>query len=165
MAGVLTFDQYIGGPDDMVIEQSFPSNQKSVVYNFDQDVSGWTFEADYQAIVVDTLAFDRYTSEPNFANSTVIGYFPKTEITGGNVPAAVSATDGTVKVTFPANMYTGGIFPDARNNVVIVVVSFTWTTDDTPTQSQSHRWAFIQAWEPDVPMSDPADEATYTAIA
>ena len=165
MAGVLSFDQYIGGPDELIIEQSFPSNQKSVVYNFDQDITGWTFESDYQALVIDTLAFDRITGDPNFANSSVIGYFPKTEVTGSTVPTALSVGDGTVKVTFPSQMYSGAIYPDARSNVVIVVFSFTWTTADTPSQSQSHRWAFIQAWEPDVNMGNPADELTYTAIA
>ena len=43
MAGVLTFDQYIGGADQLIIEQAFPSTQRSVVYNFDRDIAGWTF--------------------------------------------------------------------------------------------------------------------------
>jgi len=164
MAGVLTFDQYVGGPDEMVIEQAFPSNQRSVVYGFDQDVSGWTFEADYQALVVDSVSFNRYTGEPNFANSSVIGYFPKVDISGANEPTVINTTDGTVKVTFPAQMYTGAVYPDARSNVVVVVFSFTWTDAQTPAQTTSHRWAFVQAWEPDVAVGNPVDEADYTAI-
>ena len=67
MAGVLTFSQYVGGADQLIIEQAFPSTQRSVVYNFDRDITGWTFSADYQTLVVDSVTFNRYTGEPNFA--------------------------------------------------------------------------------------------------
>jgi hypothetical protein len=59
MAGVLTFDQYIGGADQLIIEQAFPSTQRSVVYNFDRNITGWTYSADYQTLVVDEIAFNR----------------------------------------------------------------------------------------------------------
>lgn len=163
-AGVLTFDQYIGGPDDLIVEQSFPSTQRSVVYNFAQDITGWTFAADYQTLVVDTVTFNRYTGQPNFANSIVIGSFPKVEVAGGLVPQIINAANGTVKVTFPSEMYGGQLLPDARLNVPIVVFSFTWTINTTPTQTFSHRWAFIQCYEPDVPIGDPTLQAGYTPI-
>lgn len=164
MAGVLTFAQFVGGADQLVLKQDFPSSQNSLIYNFEQNISGWTFEADYQVIVVDSLAYDRYTSEPNFANSTVIGSFAKQEITGGNAPVVIDAATGTVKFTIPANMYTGPLIPDARKNVPIAVLGFTWTTADTPTQTATHRWAVIQNWEPDVVIGDPTTDLGYTAL-
>lgn len=164
MAGVLTFEQYLGGADQLIIEQAFPSTQRSVVYNFDRDITGWSFSADYQTIVVDSIAFNRYTGAPNFANSKVIGYFPKVDIAGANAPVAINTGTGTVKVTFPANMYTGPIVPDARKNIPIVVFGFTWTINSVPNQILTHRWAFIQAYEPDVAIGDPTQDPGYTAF-
>ena len=165
MAGVLTFDQYIGGADQLIIEQAFPSTQRSVVYNFDRDITGWTFSADYQTIVVDQIGFNRYTGAPNFANSTVIGSFAKVDIAPGpNAPEIINAATGTVKVTFPANMYTGPIIPDARKNVPIVVFGFTWNINSTPAQILTHRWAFIQCYEPDVVIGDPVEDPGYTPL-
>ena len=165
MAGVLTFAQFVGGADQLILKQDFPSSQSSLIYNYNQDITGWTFEADYQVIVVDSVAYDRYTGEPNFANSTVIGSFPKAEITGPTAPSVVDAASGTVKFTIPADMYTGALFPDARRNVPIAVLGFTWTTADSPTQTQTHRWAVVQSYEPDVTIGDPTLEADYTALA
>jgi hypothetical protein len=153
--GVLTFDQYIGGPDQVIIEQAFPSTQRSVVYNYDRNITGWTFSADYQTIVVDTISFNRYTGAPNFANSIVIGSFAKVDISGALEPSIINAATGTVKVNFPAQMYTGPIIPDARKNVPIVVFGFTWNIASTPTQILTNRWAFIQCYEPDVTIGDP----------
>lgn len=164
MAGVLTFDQYIGGADQLIIEQAFPSTQRSVVYNFDRDITGWTFAADYQTIVVDSIAFNRYTGAPNFANSTVIGSFAKVDITGPLAPEVINAAVGTVKVTFPAEMYSGPIIPDARKNVPIVVFGFTWNIATTPTQTFTHRWAFIQCYEPDVALGDPTTDPGYNPL-
>jgi hypothetical protein len=61
-------------------------------------------------------------------------------------------------------MYTGPLVPDARKNVPITVVGVTWTTDDTPTQTNTHRWAIVQSWEPDVVVGDPTTDAGYTAF-
>jgi hypothetical protein len=163
--GVLSFKQFIGGADQLILKQDFPSSQSSLIYNYEQDISGWTFSADFQTIVVDSLAYDRYTGDPNFANSTVIGSFPKQEITGPTAPAVIDAASGTVKFTIPADMYTGPIIPDARKNVPICVLGFTWTTSDSPTQTQTHRWAVVQSYEPDVELGDPTLEADYTALA
>ena len=166
MAGVLTFEQYLGGADQLIIEQAFPSTQRSVVYNFDRDITGWTFSADYQTIVVNQIAFNRYTGAPNFANSEVIGYFPKVDIAAGpNAPVAINTATGTVKVTFPANMYTGPIVPDARANIPIVVFGFTWNINSTPNQILTHRWAFIQCYEPDVQIGDPTTDPDYTPFS
>lgn len=164
MAGVLNFEQYIGGPDQVKVEQIFPSTQRTFVYDFDRDITGWTFAADYQTIVVDTVQFNRNTGQPNFSNSRVIGSFPKVEVTGTYVPAVINASAGTIKVHVPTQMYSGAIVPDARQNVPITVFAFTWTDNSTPPQINTHRWAFVQSWEPDVPVGDPTLEATYTAI-
>ena len=164
MAGVLSFSDYIGGPDQVVAAQSFPSDSKVYLYNFGVNISGWTFSADYQTLVVDTITFNRYTGEPNFANSSVIGSFAKQELTGANAPEVVSAAAGTVNLLIPSNMYTGPMIPDARLNVPIVIVAFTWTNDDSFPITQTHRWAFVQAWEPDVTIGDPTAAGGYTPL-
>lgn len=164
MAGVLSFKEFIGGADQIVLKQDFPSSSKNLAYNFAQDVTSWTFSADYQAIVVDTLTYNSITGEPNFSSSKVIGSFPKVEITGGDVPAVTSAAAGLVRYTLPDGMYTGPLVPDARKNVVIVIVSNSWQTNDTPAQFSSHRFAIIQSYEPDVTIGDPTAESNYTAF-
>lgn len=163
-SGILNFQQYIGGPDQVKVEQIFPSNQKTLVYDFDRSVSGWTFSADYQTLVVDTIAFNRSTGQPNFSNSTVIGSFAKVDLTGGDAPAVQDAATGIVHVYFPANMYTGPIVPDARVNVPITVFAVTWTDAESPANINTHRWALIQCWEPDVTVGDPKSDAGYTAL-
>ena len=164
MPGVLNFDQYIGGPDQVKVEQIFPSNQKTLIYDYDKDITGWTFVADYQTLVVDSISFNRNTGQPNFANSRVIGSFAKVEVTGANAPAVQNAATGLVKVHLPAGMYSGPIIPDARQNVPITVFSLTWTDDSTVSQINSHRWALIQCWEPDVTVGDPTLAAGYSAL-
>jgi hypothetical protein len=59
-------------------------------------------------------------------------------------------------------MYTGALIPDARKNVPITIVGITWTTADSPSQVNSHRWAFIQCYEPDVAIGNPILETNYT---
>lgn len=164
MAGILNFDQYIGGPDQIKVEQVFPSNQRTLVYNFNQDITGWTFVADHQTLVVDSVQFNRNTGQPNFSNSNVIGSFAKVDLTGDVAPSIVDAAIGTVKVVLPAGMYAGPILPDARQNVPITVFSLTWSDDSTPAQINSHRWALIQCYEPDVTIGDPVLAVGYTPI-
>lgn len=163
MAGVLTFQQFIGGPDEVKVEAIFPSTQKTLVYNFGTDITDWSFEVDHQTLVVDTLGYDRYTSEPNFANSKVIGYFAKAEVDPSNI-TVVDAATGVVNITIPAGMYDGAILPDARKNVPLTVVGVTWSTGATPASINTHRWVYIQNWEPDVAVGDPTDEVGYTAV-
>lgn len=163
-AGVLSFSDYIGGPDEVIAEQAFPSDQKSYRYDFGINITGWTFTADYQTIVVDEISFNRYTGQPNFSNSNVIGTFAKAELTGNSAPQVVSASAGTVDLRIPAGMYTGPILPDARQNVPVTVVALTWSTADTFAQINTHRWAMVQCWEPDVVAGDPTLAAGYTAI-
>jgi hypothetical protein len=165
MPGILNFQQFVGGPDSVVCEQTFPSTQKTVVVNFQRDISDFTFSADYQTLVVDTVKFNRNTGQPNFGDSTVIGSFPKFETTGSFVPSVINATSGTVAVHFPAGMYDGPIIPDARANVPVTVYSLTWSDNSTtPAQVNSTRWALVQSYEPDVTVGDPTGAVDYTAL-
>ena len=164
MAGVLNFSNYIGGADNLQIEQTFPSNQRTVVYDFGQDITGWNFHLDYQTIVADSIAFDRVTGEPNFSSTKVIGTFVKGVISTSTYVNVLNANSGTVAITFPAQLYTGPILPDARSHNPITVVGVTWTDTGTPSTSDTHRWAFIQNWEPGVISSDPVLDSGYTSI-
>lgn len=163
MAGVLRFSDYLSGPDNIVIEEIFPSTKRTYQYNFNQDITGWTWGLDVQSIVVSPVTWDRYQGEPNFSNSQVIGYFPKQTLsTDATTVNVVDAATGRVNLTIPADLYTGAIVPDARNKVVISIVGFTWTTAETPSQTNTHRWAFIQCYEPGVTIGDPTLELDYT---
>ena len=160
MAGVLDFQQYVGGADQIKCEQWFPSNRRTLIYNFQQDITGWTFAARFQTLVVDQVAFNRYTGQPNFANSTIVGSFGEQDMTtfdgGAYVPTVLSAETGTVRVYHPKDMYTGPIIPDARKNVPIVVISFQWTDTNSPVANiNQHRFALVQAWEPGIDPGDP----------
>jgi hypothetical protein len=170
MAGVLNFSQYLGGPDNINIEQTFPSTQRTLQYNFAYNVTNWTWRVDQQTIVVDTMTFDRVTGTPNFANSRVIGYFPEqnilnTDVADSDYLTVENIVSGVVNITLPTEMYTGPILPDARANVPITVVSVEWTDAGTPPQINSHRWAFIQCWEPTVTPGDPTLTTTSNYIS
>jgi hypothetical protein len=170
MAGVLNFSQYLGGPDQVNIEQVFPSDQRTLQYNFGVNVTNWNWQVEQQVIVVDTVTFDRNTGAPNFATSTVIGYFPSsvildTSITSSQFLTVLNSAAGVVNITLPKNMYPGPIIADARKNVPINVVSVQWTDAGTPAQIASHRWAFIQCWEPGVSPLDPTTYVNYTPAA
>ena len=154
-AGVLNFAQYLGGADNIQIEQIFPSTQRTLNYQFPQSIAGWTFLVDHQTIVVDTVSFDRNTGQPNFANSNVIGYFTATTLSTSTYVNVTNAAGGLVSITIPGNMYTGPILPDARQNVPITIVGVTWRDASSPVQVNTHRWAFIQSWEPGVTPGDP----------
>lgn len=164
MAGVLTLSQYLGGPDQVIVQQSFPSDSRTFQYDFGRDITGWTFQSDYQTLIIDSIAFNRFTGEPNFANSRVIGYFPKVEISGASAPTVISALTGLVRVNLPANMYSGPLLPDARRNVPLVIVGVTWTDTSSPPQTQTNRWALVQSWEPDVPPGDPITHTGFVAL-
>ena len=164
MAGVLSFSDYLGGPDNIQVEQIFPSTKRTFAYNFNQDITGWTWGLDAQTLVVNPVTYDR-NGIPNFSSSLVIGFFAKQELAVDSTTInIVNAALGTVNITIPANLYTGPIIPDARKNVPITIVGVTWTTADTPTQTNSHRWAFIQCYEPDVSIGNPILDNGYTAL-
>lgn len=163
-AGVLNFAQYLGGPDNVQVEQIFPSTQRILNYNFARSITSWVFHIDYQTLVVDTVSFDRATGEPNFANSSIIGYFPGSVISTATYVSVTDTVNGLVNITIPGNLYTGPILPDARANVPITVVGVTWTDNSTPVQTNTHRWGFIQNWEPGVTPGSPASSSTFVSI-
>ena len=161
---ILDFKSYIGGADNVVVEEMTPSTQKTFNYNYGQSVSSYTFAADMQTIVVDTLAYDRVTGDPNFADSNILGSFANSEIAGSNIDDSDKA-NGNIKFTIPAQRYQGNIIPDARANVPITVVSFRWTdTSITPNTTEQHRFAILERFEPDVVIGNPTLSAGFTAI-
>ena len=164
MAGVLSFSDYLGGPDNIQVEQIFPSTKRTFNYNFNTNITGWSWGLDAQTLVVNPVTYDR-NGIPNFSSSLVIGFFAKQELAVDTTTInIVNAALGTVNITIPANLYTGPIIPDARKNVPITIVGVSWTTADTPTQVNTHRWAFIQCYEPDVSIGNPILDAGFTAL-
>jgi len=167
MAGVLTVGQWLGGPDNVKVESTFPSTQKTYQYNFNGNITGWVFKLDYQTVVVDTISYTR-DGEPNFTDSQVIGFFPKGVAATATYINVVSTSLGTVNVTHPSGLYPedNGILPDSRKNVPLLVVSLQWTTNDTPPVTNIHRMAKILAWEPGVLAQDPTTITTtnYTSV-
>jgi hypothetical protein len=164
MAGILTLGMWLGGPDDVKVESTFPSTVKTYAYNFARSVSGWDFKLDYQTVVVDTISYDRNTGAPNFANSQVIGYFPGGTVSTATYINVVSTSSGIINVTHPAALYTGAILPDARANSPLLVMSFTWSDNMVPAQVNTHRMAKILAWEPEVTPNNPINSAGFVSL-
>ena len=187
-SGVLSFSDYIGGPDNINLLQVFPSDQRIYTYDFGTDASSFKFALDFQTLVVDPITFGR-DGTPNFTNSETIGYFPKVDLHGTAGGFAVAAADfapatdngqasaGTyvktvtgfpnkVQVLYPAAMYIGPIVPDARSKVCLTVVSFSWANGATTTKAEinNFRFGFLQCYEPDAPIGDPTGAAGFTAI-
>lgn len=166
MAGVLTLGQWLGGPDNVKVESTFPSSQKSYAYDFGQNITGWTFKLDYQTVVVDTITYTR-DGEPNFADSRVIGYFPSGVVSTATYISVTSPVSGNVKVTHPGGLYpeANGILPDSRQNVPLLVMSLAWTDTNTPPVTNIHRVAKILAWEPGVLPQDPTTLTTTNFVS
>ena len=164
---LLDFKSFVGGADNVVVEEQFPSTTKTYSYDFDTDISTYTFDAWSQTVVVDVVTYDRNTGEPNFTDSSIIGYF------GGGTGTQIAASNftnngvaGTVDFTIPADLYTGPIIPNARINVPISVVTFEWTNLNgaLPSIVESHRWVLMQRWESTVSPADPILDADYIPI-
>lgn len=165
MASLLDFSQYIGGQDNIQTEVTFPSSQKTVVYDFQQNISGWTFKLEYQTVVVDTISYDRNTGAPNFASSSIIGTFPGGVVSTSTYINVLNESSGTVAVTLPGDLYNGPIIPDARNHTPITIFGFTWSNGGTPPQIDTHRWAMLLSYEPGVEPGDPILDPNYTPIS
>lgn len=164
---LLSFSQYLGGADNVKILEMFPDDQRTFTYDYGTDVSGYTFTADYQSILLDTVTYDRSTGQPNFAETTVSGYFTNT----ANVDASTfiddsSASTGIVTLTIPAQRYTGNVIPNARENVVATVLSFEWQTGETPPQKQRHRWCIFERYDPKVGRNpgNPQNESDFVLL-
>ena len=114
MAGrLLSFSQYLGGSNNVVISEVFPSTQKTFQYDYPANIAAYNFTMESQTIVVDSLSYDLNTGNPNFTNSNVVGVFANTTITTSGNVVPVSNADGTVNITIPADLYTGPIEPHA----------------------------------------------------
>ncbi len=84
---------------------------------------------------------------------------------GAATKVTPDAASGRSDFTIPKNRYTGNIIPDARANVAITVVGFSWTnTGVTPNTTDGHRWAIIERYEPDVTPGNPRDEAGFITL-
>ncbi len=96
---LLSFSQYLQGGDNVKVEEMFPSTQKTFTYNYGTDVSGYTFEADYQPIVIDSMTYNTNDGQPNFTSSSVLGSFANAEIAGSNIVTTDAAT-GIIKFLY-----------------------------------------------------------------
>jgi hypothetical protein len=161
---VLSFSNYLQGADNVQVIELFPSSQPTYTYDFNASISSYTFEADYQTIIIDEMSYSTADGTPNFTTSTVLGSYANATVGGANINV-IDAGAGTVALTIPKNRYTGNITPDARTNVPITILSFRWTdTGVTPNTTDSHRWAIIERFEPDVTIGNPTLGTGYTVI-
>ena len=156
----LSFKQYLGGADNVQMIEMLPEHQKTFTYDFNTNITGWTFSANYSTLVVDALTYNVNTGEPNFAASKVIGYLGASSTVIPTSPNIVvtDASTGIVNFTIPQYRYaqTGWIYPDARTNVIISIVEFAWAnTGFTPNVIDSHRWAIIERYTSDNVAGDP----------
>jgi hypothetical protein len=171
MGRLLDFSQYLGGPDDVEVIEMFPRQQKKFQYNFGANVSTYTFSADKQTLVLDTVTYDRDTGNINFTDTNVIGYFNNTANIGtsnANVSSSYidrsQSSTGIVTFTIPEQRYTGTILPNARENVVLTVVGFEWQDASTPPRKELHRWAIVERWEPGVTIGDPTLDSNFVKL-
>jgi hypothetical protein len=155
---LLDFADYIGGPDTIVIEM-FPRMQRKYTYNFGANVSAYQFSADYQSIVLSSVTYDRVTGDPNFTDTTILGYFANVGTVGSAYISNAAASTGVVEFTIPENRYTGKIVPNARDKVVATCVTFQWSQSTANTAiKDAHRFLVLERWEPGVTPGDPTTE-------
>ena len=161
---LLSFKNYIGGADNVQVEEVFKDTSKTFLYSYGKDITNYNFELSQQTIVVDSLTYDRTTNLPSFTDSKVIGSFANAEISSTNVNL-VSAVAGTVNITIPGGLYAGSVIPDSRGETPITVVSVKWTHSGvTPNTTEEHRWALIQRYSPDRVIGQPSASSGYTAL-
>tara|TARA_R100001460_G_C3557616_1_gene175615 strand:- start:2680 stop:3186 length:507 start_codon:yes stop_codon:yes gene_type:complete len=162
----LDFKSYLGGANNVLFFEAFPRTQKTYTYNFGDDVSGYTFSADYQSVLLNTVAYNNITGEPNLTETTVSGYFTNTANISNSLITTTDAATGIVQLTIPQNRYTGNILPSTRANVVCTIVSFQWVTTDSPVQQDMHRYCILERFDPQVGKvpGDPADETTFVSL-
>lgn len=161
---LLDFKQYIGGADNVITVELFQRSKKIYTYNYGFNLSGYSFSADYQSILLDTVTYDRITGLPNFTDTQVLGYFDNySAVPGGNFDLS-GAAGGSITFTIPEDRYTGKIYPSARDNVVATVVGFQW--DNSTVSQNTHRYLILERWEPGTQMGDPRTNVSpvFTAL-
>jgi hypothetical protein len=158
---LLDWKQFIGGADQIISLDMFPKEQRKFTYQFgNTSVSGYTWDIDYQTVVVNNITFNRTTGEPNYANSTIVGYF---DVQQANVAQYVDTSDaanGNVTVTIPADRYTGNILPNARTKVPTTCFSVKWTDTDSPATTNIHRYIITERYTAEVTIGDPTLETS-----
>jgi hypothetical protein len=163
---LLDFKQYLGGASNVVNLEMFPSDQKKVQYDFGQNVTSYNFSADYQSLVIDNVTYDRQTGDPNFTEATIKGYFNNTANVSSSFIDETQASSGIIKLTIPADRYTGNIIPSARQNVVCTVLSFEWEDAETPPTKDRHRFLILERYDPKVGgnVGNPVTEPDFVSI-
>lgn len=137
------------------VDYIFPSTQKTLTFSVEGNTTNeWTCRLEYRTLIVDVVNYDR-AEVPDFSNSTVIGYYEGTGI--------VTQTSTGI-ITIPANMYQGNILPASDRYVPITVVNLSWTRLDGSGLEYSQNIAYIQQWEPGVPIGDPRDDILFEPI-
>lgn len=144
MAGILSYKKYLNTLQTLSnAESSFPSTQKTLTFDIaGGGADGWTASVNYSVILVDKISWTGQI--PNFANSSVIGYFPDFEGSFSEYSTGV--------ISIPANIYQGPLLPSSEKNIPIVIINITWTKDDL---TFSTNLGYIQTWEPGVVLGDP----------
>lgn len=164
---VLDAKQFLGGSDNVLNLELLPEQTRSFTYNFNANVSAYTFSAEYSCVLVDTLTYNVSDGSPNYASSNITGYFANID-GGGNSVVSVpgsfindsDSANGYVVFTIPGDRYAnnGWIKPSARANVVLTIAEFKWTdTSTTPNSVDSHRFTIVERFSPDRTPGDPAD--------
>ena len=162
---LLDFKNYVGGSDNVQVIELFVDDQQTYTYDFNVDISTYTFGVDYQTIVIDELSYDRSSGLPVFSDSIVTGYFAN--VTGGaGLVTNRNNSAGTVQITIPEDRYAGQLLPNARTNVPITVLSVNWADSSlsNPTQS-AHRWAILERYKPGTStVGDPTLDSNFVKI-
>ena len=176
---VLDAKQFLGGADNVINLELLPEQSQTFTYDFNANVAGYQFGADYSCINVDTLSYNVSDGSPNYAGSNVTGYFANIDGSGSTKVSVASgqintsqANNGQITFHIPGNRYNtaGFITPSARSNVVITIMEFNWIvpTDGTnPARTDSHRFSIVERYSPDRTPGDPTNAnnpATFTSI-
>ena len=162
---VLDAKQFLGGSDNVLNLELLPEQTRSFSYDFNTDVSSYTFSSEFSCVLVDTLTYSVADGTPNYASSNVTGYFADIDGAGNSVGTVASdhidesdAANGNIVFTIPKDRYANNAFitPSARTNVVVTILEFKWTnTATTPNTTDSHRFTIVERFSPDRTPGDP----------
>lgn len=133
------------------IVEHFPIEQFPITYEFGTSgADGWTGNVTYQTLILDKMRYN-IANEPDFSQTTIIGYYPEGEYTGLVAPNLI----------LPANMYTGPIIPDSFENVPVTVVAFEFTKG---TEKFSKQILLIENWTIGVEIGDPRNHPDFSPV-
>jgi len=169
MSKLLDWKSFIGGADNIIAMDMFPAEQQTFTYQFGAvDVTNYIWDIDYQTVVIDQVAFNRNTGEPNYTDSTVSGFFQVQQSAVNTYVDTSDAANGNVAITIQANRYTGQLLPNSRLKVPTTCFSVKWTDTASPATTNIHRYIISERYTAEVPIGDPTLETTaqggFTAI-